>query len=114
MAQLSVAGKNITGRDESLCPLQLCHHGNDHGAALGLLVQVAADGGLHGAAHLAVVLAAAGRHAVHGFHGHLPHLLQQLFALLYIDKAPGDDFGIAQKLVIVAGHGQNTIETQTV
>ena len=39
--------------------LQPCHHRDDHGAALGVFEQIAADGSLHRALQLAVIPAPA-------------------------------------------------------
>ena len=62
--------------------LQPGHNGNDHGAALGVLEQIAADGGAHGFADLALILPPPGGHTVHGVLGNVPQLLQQLLKQL--------------------------------
>ena len=58
--------------------LQLCDHGDDHGAALGGLVEIAGHGGADGAAHVAVVAALLGGHPVHGIGGDAAQGAQQI------------------------------------
>ena len=82
-------------------------HRNNHRAAFGVLVEVAAHGRADGLADLAVILAAAGRHAGYGILRELAQLLQQLLRLLDVHEAARHDLRVAQQLVVVRAHGQH-------
>ena len=83
--------------------LQPGHHRNDHGAALGVFEQVAADSGLDRAAELTVIpaaLAAAGD-AVSGVHGNVLQLLHQIAGFLHINESTGDDLRRGQQRAVL-------------
>ena len=89
--------------------LQPGHHRNDHGAALGVFEQVAADSGLDRAAELTVIpaaLAAAGD-AVSGVHGNILQLLHQIAGFLHINESAGDDLRRGQQRAVLRGDGKD-------
>ena len=87
--------------------LQPGHNGNDHGAALGVFEQVAADSGLDRAAELTVIPAAltAAGDAVGGVHGNVLQLLHQIAGFLHINEATGDDLRRGQQRAVLRGDG---------
>ena len=87
----------LTGSD-------LHNNRQDHGGALGLLIEVVGQVPLDRTLDGGPVGGIAGVHAVDGLQGHLAQLLHQPLGLLHIDEASGDQVGAGDQAAVLPRH----------